>query len=115
MEDLQVVNRIADVVNDHDEAVRQFGKDNARKLQERISALARVDNLKQMRELPGDLELLSGGEGKYSLKLAGGSGYRLILEAKTPDNPNIPRDEHGGIDESRVTAVTITDVRDYHD
>lgn len=107
--------RIADVINNHDEAVRQYGRDNARKLEERINALARADNLKQMHALPGDLEVLSGDEARYSMKLAGGSGYRLIIEPTAAEDSDIPRDQHGGVDEAEVTSVTITDVRDYHD
>ncbi len=37
--------------------------------------------------------------------------YRLILK---PDHHSLPRKEYCGIDRTRVTAITILEIRDYH-
>lgn len=67
--------------------------------------------LADLRGAPGRLHPLTGDRaGQYALDLRGAT--RLTFE---PGNEPVPELPGGGIDESRVTAVVINEVVDYHD
>jgi len=64
-----------------------------------------------MRQLPGARchELKGNMEGTLAVDLD--QPYRLLFE---PANDPIPRKEDGGLDWKKVTAITVTEIRDYH-
>ena len=90
-------------------AERRLGPDSARKLRARLSdpeAAACVAELHA-----GRLQALTGTRGDQ-LPLDLGGGLRRVL---SPDHEPSPRHADGGVDWSRVTAVRIEAVEDYHD
>ena len=77
----------------------------------RLSALSRADTLAMIPHTPPErLHLLTGRrQFQYAVDLA--HPYRLIF---SPAHTPIPLKEDGGIDLTRVTAITIITVIDYH-
>jgi len=91
------------------EAIRRLGPDCSRKLRARLSdmaAAACVSDLQAGRPHP----LTGDREGQFALDLA--RGHRLVF---SPAGASEPRRDDGGIDWSRVTAVCIDYIGDYHD
>ena len=88
---------------------RKYGPDGARKIQARLLQLRAADCLADLTGSPGDWHELSGDrKGQIAAKLHG--AFRLIFEPVEP----VPRKEDGGIDWSRVEAVQILEIADYH-
>lgn len=91
------------------QATRRLGPDSARKLHARlgdIEAAPCVTDLQAGRPHP----LTGDREGQFALNLAG--GHRLVF---SPDGASVPRHDDGSVDWSRVTAVQIDEIGDYHD
>ena len=73
--------------------------------------LQAAPTLADVRGTPGRLHGLTGDRaGQYALDLRGST--RLIFE---PNHDPVPERQGGGVDESRVTAIRIVEVVDYHD
>jgi plasmid maintenance system killer protein len=99
------------VCNDDRAAKRALGADGAKKLRRRLDDLAAAADLSVMRNLPGrSHELKKDLAGRLAVDLDG--GRRLVFE---PAHDPIPRKDDGGLDWSRVTAVRVTAIGDYHD
>ena|SRR5437867_10952901 len=92
-------------------AARRRWPDSSRILIRRIAELAAASSLADLRNAPGRCHALAGTRaGQYALRLS--ARTRLVFE---PFHDPVPRVVDGGIDLSRVTAVRILDVADYHD
>jgi proteic killer suppression protein len=64
-----------------------------------------------MRGTPGHFHPLAGNRGgQYALDLRGST--RLVFQPDHDPPPTLPS---GGIDEAKVTAISILEVVDYHD
>lgn len=90
-------------------AERRLGPASARKLRTRLSdleAAACVAELRAGRPHP----LAGARKDRIALDLSG--GLRLVLSA---DQEPCPRHADGGVDWSRVTAIRIESIEDYHD
>ena len=101
--------RLRKLCEEERQATRRLGPDSARKLRARLSdleAVACVTDLQAGRPHP----LTGDREGQFALDLAG--GHRLVF---SPADAPMPSREDGSIDWSRVTAVRIEDIGDYHD
>lgn len=92
-------------------AKREYGERRGKLLRRRLDELAAATNLEMMRQLPGARchELKGNMEGTLAVDLD--QPYRLLFE---PANDPIPRKEDGGLDWKKVTAITVTEIRDYH-
>lgn len=94
------------------ELKRKFGPDLAKKLMKRLSELAAVDSLAQVSQLPpARCHPLKGDrKGQYAVDLK--QPFRLIFDvAQDP----VPYRSDGSVDISKVKAVRIVGVEDYHD
>jgi proteic killer suppression protein len=90
--------------------VREFGAERARTLNTRLTQLHDVENLEQMRSLPGRCHELHGDrEGQLAVDVT--RNYRLIF---TPADDPSPAKPDGGLDWNAVKAITILEVEDYH-
>jgi proteic killer suppression protein len=99
------------VCNDDKTAKRKLGADGAKKLRRRLDDLAAASTLAVMKNLPGRChELTDDLKGQLAMDLDG--GRRLIFR---PDHDPVPCKDDGGLDWSRVTAVCVTGIGDYHD
>ena len=92
------------------EAFRRLGANSAKKLQSRLADVEAAANVKNLPPLGNPHPLVGNRQGQFSVSLAGGK--RLVFQ---PDHDPAPIKQDGGIDWSRVTAVTIVFIGDYHD
>jgi len=89
---------------------RKWGAEGWAVLKRRLAALAATPTLAQMEGQPGRCHLLSGDRsGAFAIDLRGAK--RLIF---SPDHDPVPALKDGGIDTSRVTAIILQEVTDYH-
>jgi len=96
----------------HDDklATRTMGASSARKLRIRLDDLIAATTLDYMRKLPGRFHGLSGDRaGQFSIELDG--GCRLVFE---PANAPLPAHREQKLDISKVTAIRVVYVGDYH-
>jgi len=90
-------------------AERRLGPASARKLRARLSDLEAAASVAELRA--GRPHPLAGArKDQLALDLAG--GWRLVLST---DQEPCPRHADGGIDWSKVTAILIESIEDYHD
>ena len=102
---------LAQVCNDDKAAKRAYGAAGAKKLRRRLDDLAAASTLAVMRNLPGRChELKDDLDGHLAMDLDG--GRRLVFK---PAHDPVPSKDDGGLDWSRVTAVCVTQIGDYHD
>lgn len=90
---------------------RVYGQRMARTIANRLAVLANATSLAQVPTGPPERCHLLGQDrqGQYAVDLV--QPYRLIFK---PNHDPIPMCAGGGIDVSRVTAITIIEVTDYH-
>ena len=93
------------------DAKREWGERRGKLIRRRLDELAAAPNLEMMRKLPGARchELTGNLKGKLAVDLD--HPYRLLFE---PYHDPVPCKDDGGLDWTKVTAVTITDILDYH-
>jgi proteic killer suppression protein len=97
----------------HDDALatRTIGPLSARKLRTRLDDLAALSNLAHARKLAGRFHALTGDRnGQFALDLQG--GCRLVVE---PAGNPLPTLQDGSLDLSRVTAIRVVFIGNYHD
>jgi len=99
------------IFNSERDLIKHIGRDNARKIQQRLSELAAADALEDMVHLKSARchELSGDRKGQFAVDLK--HPFRLIFE---PFHDPIPRKEDGGIDRTKVTRIIILEVEDYH-
>lgn len=103
--------RLGKTFNSESALVKEHGDRMARTIQIRLAVLSNARTLALVPTSPPERRHLLTGRrsGQYAVDLV--HPYRLIFE---PNHDPVPRTEDGGIDTSRVTAITILDVVDYH-
>jgi proteic killer suppression protein len=90
---------------------RQHGQQCAKKVMTRLADLRTASTLAEFRQLPGRCHELGGARrGQLALELHGGK--RLLFE---PSVEPLPLKDDGGLDWSRVDAITVIEITDYHD
>ena len=88
-----------------------LGPLRARKLRTRLDDIRAAANLEVLKTLPGRLHMLIGDRNEqFSLDLD--HPYRLLFVCA--DDPE-PREEDGGLDWKRITAITIIAIEDTHE
>jgi plasmid maintenance system killer protein len=103
-------NRLEKRLSSDREIVRTWGNDNGQKIKQRMAEFQAAKCLGDMYSLPCRCHELHGDrDGQLSVDLKHPS--RLVFELA--NNP-IPRKVDGGIDPSRITAIRILEVVDYH-
>lgn len=91
--------------------VRAHREARAKLIRRRLDALRAAVVLEDLRNTPGRLHVLKGDrKGKLSLDLDG--PYRLLF---TANHDPVPARPEGGMDWTRITAVTILGVEDTHE
>jgi proteic killer suppression protein len=89
----------------------EFGSEQAKKIQLRLSVLRNASNLDEVPAMPPDRrhELKGKYAGCFAVDVK--QPYRLIFK---PDYENTPCKPDGGIDLRKVTKIKILGVEDYH-
>jgi len=101
---------LRDTCNDTKAAKKAYGADGSKKLRRRLDDLAAAPNLEALRNVPGRYHELKGDlAGCLGIDLDG--GRRLVIQPMPP----APTKEDGGLDWTRVTRITVTAIKDYHD
>lgn len=97
--------------NSLQEMIREWGPEFARQLARRLTELRAADSLADIALLPQARchELVNNRKGQLAVDLK--HPFRLIF---VPCHDPIPRKSDGGVDWTRVTAVCIIGVEDYH-
>ncbi|MEN7973829.1 MAG: killer suppression protein [Verrucomicrobiota bacterium] len=87
-----------------------YGK-NAKPLKRRLAVLRAALCLGEVSHLPPDRrhELTGNRKGTFAVDLK--HPHRLVFK---PNHNSVPEDEDGGIDLTKVTAIMILGVEDYH-
>jgi proteic killer suppression protein len=89
---------------------KRWGKDHWELLRRRLASLAAAPSLEDMTNVPGSCHALGGDrEGSFAVSLWG--PYRLVFR---PNHDPVPTVPDGGIDRSKVTAIAIEEIVDYH-
>lgn len=102
--------KLAKLCNSEKALTATFGKNVAKKVGRRLQGLLSVDNLEEMRPLPGDGHELKGTRaGLLSLDVSGGLSL-IFLPSQNP----APVKRDGGLDWRKVDGVTILAIEDYH-
>lgn len=105
-------NRLAKECNDSKRRVKAHGEARAKLMQRRLDAIRAAQTLEDLRNTPGRLHELKGNR-KWQLSFDLDGPYRLTFYPNpTPPTVLLP---DGGMDWTRVTAVTISGVEDTHE
>lgn len=104
--------KMAKEFNEQTHLVRRHGSRRAKLIRRRLDELRAAETLAVMRTIPGARchELHQNLAGKLAVNLD--QPYRLIFE---PAHDPIPAKDDGGLDWTRVTAIRILSVEDYHE
>ena len=99
---------LARLCNDSRFADRRLGTNGAKRLRSRLADLEAANVVTEL--MAGSPHPLTGDRvGQFSLRLH--RGHRLVFR---PVHDPIPIRPDDGIDWSRVTAVTVVEIGDYH-
>lgn len=97
--------------NAQSELLKAFGMRMAKAIMNRMAVLRAAQNLGQVPSTPPERrhQLTEDRDEQYAVDLV--HPKRLVFDVK---HDPIPRTSDGGIDVSKVTAITIIEVVDYH-
>ena len=103
--------KLEKVFNSKKKLVQEYGQDNAKKLMRRMTVLFGAPNLLSVPTSPPDHchELSSKRKGLFAVDIK--QPYRLIFK---PAHDPIPLKDDLGIDLTKVTAIEIQGIEDYH-
>ena len=101
-------NKQARVFNDERAIKGEYSQAVAKALVRKLGTLRAAETLADYRALDPRLELLTGGEYEYSVRLS--ANYRLVFSPTQP----VALKLDGGVDERGVKVIVVVDVVDYH-
>ena len=92
-------------------SIEEWGPQLAGRVRQRLAEFKAANSLSDISHLPPPrLHGLTGDrDGQFAVDLQ--HPFRLVFE---PANDPVPLDSMSGIDKSRVTAILIIEVEDYH-
>ena len=98
------------LANDDKKLIKEFGKQQADKIIQRLAQLRAATTLEDVRYLPGNFhELRENRKGQWGCDLV--QPYRLIF---CPQENPIPVNEHGQYIWLQITGVEVIQVINYH-
>ena len=103
--------KLEKLCNSEKAMIREWGKNNAKQLQQRSGELQACTNLSEMKTWPAARchQLHVSRAGEFAVDLQG--TWRLIF---MPDHDPIPRKADKGFDLANITAIIVTEIEDYH-
>ena len=104
-------NKLAKLLSSQKETLRTYGPDNGRRILLRLQQMADSASLAELARLPQTRvhELKADRDEQISVDVK--HPYRLLL---VPDHAETPRKPDGGLDWTRITKVTVTEIADTH-
>ncbi|MDR2707120.1 MAG: hypothetical protein LBC02_15210 [Planctomycetaceae bacterium] len=110
MEITYINSRLRKICTDNKIAVKELGRLCADILLVRLERIKYANNLEELRHTPGHWHELAGDRwGQLACRLE--STTRLVFE---PNHEPRPEKIDGGLDWTKVTEITITEIVDYH-
>jgi len=111
MEIVFAARKLQKLCSEKKKMVKELGAECAAKLQQRLSEMAAVETLEDLRTLPGARchELTADRQGQLAADLK--YPQRLIF---VPDHDPLPVKPDGGLDWHEVKRVRIVEIVDYH-
>lgn len=107
--DILFAKKLGKLMNSASARQKAFGS-LARPIGRRLDDLAALETLAEAYALPGRFEALGADRaGQFSLRLD--ANWHLILE---PADDPLPRTDDGGVDLTRVRAIRVLEIVDYH-
>lgn len=94
------------------EMTRHFGGQVAGRLERRLADLAAAESLSALSLVPGARPHMLKGDRSEQIAVDVTRSVRIVFE---PDHDPVPRSRDGGLNRSRVTAITVVFVGDYHE
>ncbi len=104
--------KLEKIWNNQSQLVKKYGVLQAKLLRRRLDEFKAADTLEDTRSLPQVRchELKGNRQGTLAVDLD--HPFRLIFE---PANDPIPRKDDGGLDWTKITAIRVLAVENYHD
>lgn len=112
MDILFKTTKLRKLCNESKRALREWGSRRAKLVGQRLDELRATEALDNMRFIPNARchQLHQDREGQLAVDLD--HPCRLIFE---PAHNPVPVKDDGGLDWTRITAITVLEVTDYHD
>jgi proteic killer suppression protein len=104
-------NSLEKNLNNSKKLVKEYGKENARKIQMRMSILRAANCLNDIPVHPPERRHELSGKEKGNFAVDIKHPFRIIF---SPAHEPVPVKEDGGIDLTRITAIRIEKLEDYH-
>ena len=106
-----VNKKLAKLLNNAKDTLRAYGPDNGKRILLRLQQIAAASTLEDLAKLPQTSvhDLTANRDEQISVDVK--HPYRLLL---VPDHEETPRKPDGGLDWSRITRVTVTEIADTH-
>lgn len=109
---LSFINKkLAKLLGNQKETLRTYGPDNGRRILLRLQQTADATNLAELARLPQTRVHELKGDRREQISVDVKHPYRLLM---VPDHAETPRKHDGGLDWSRITKVTVTEIVDTH-
>jgi len=104
-------SKLRKTFNSEKELKKVYGKENSRKIKNRIAVLIAAINLSDVpKEKPERCHALKGDRlGQFAVDLK--HPRRIVF---CPDHETVPKTEEGHLDLTQVTCIKILSVEDYH-
>lgn len=103
--------KLAKLLGNQKETLRTYGPDNGRRILLRLQQTADATNLAELARLPQTRVHELKGDRREQISVDVKHPYRLLL---VPDHDETPRKPDGGLDWSRITKVSVTEIVDTH-
>lgn len=103
--------KLADLFNSEKKLIQKFGSENGKLIMRRMQLLQASNCLNDVSPLPPTRrhELTGNKKGQFALDLK--HPFRLIVE---PCHDPLPKKPNHELDLTKITAIKIVDVEDYH-
>jgi proteic killer suppression protein len=103
--------KLEGIFNSEKELLKNFGTENGRLIMRRMTVLSAAPTLADVpARRPERMHALKGNrKGQFAVDIK--HPFRLLF---LPNHDPIPTKEDGGVDLSKITAITILRVEDYH-
>jgi proteic killer suppression protein len=104
--------KLAKIFNSEKSLMREYGTENGNRIKRRMAVLMAAQCLEDVPIQPPDRrhELSGRRKGQFAVDLK--HPHRLIFE---PNHNPLPRKSDNGLDLKQINAITILEVKDYHD
>jgi len=103
--------KLEKIFNCERDICRKFGPECAREIMRRMAVLHAANSLADVTHNPPERRHQLSGNLDNHFTVDAKHPKRLIF---IPNHNPLPRRDDGGLDLTRITAITIVEVRDYH-